>query len=410
MQKEKVVRVYLPGYDTFIDLRRFEAQELVVGQDLGECASMAAYHEQIVKLCLASPEPPASLIEGTREQLIHSIYNSCLKINPWLKIDDVKIVVQPAEQRRRTRRKPPSLESVIGQDEAIEAVTSVMERAEAGIGDPQRPYATMLFMGPTGVGKTMLAKKMAEALELPLVRIDCAEYGSEHEYAKLIGAPPGYVGYDNGGRFDPWMEKLHGSGVVLLFDEIEKAHRKVHDMILHILDEGRFTTSCNKELNFEKCYILMTSNLGAEGVEALRNRAGFATRSVSASEREESFRRAMKSEFRPEFVNRLDDIVIFRELSQVDAEEITFDLLRDLGRRIRSKYHLKVVFGTSVRKHVLDAGFSVEYGARELRRVIKKEVESCLAKVLQSSKPGTTITLTYRGGVVSSETSASASG
>lgn len=408
MPSEKIVRCLLPSCSAFIDVRKIDPKELVVGKDIDDFGlNLNSYYENVVKMCLASPEPSLHSY-GSRLEMVNAVYSLCLRVNPWMKIDEVKLVVRKPSEKQ-TKRKVPSLCAVIGQDKAVKAISEILERAEAGIGDPNRPLSTLLLMGPTGVGKTMMAKKMAEVLVLPLVRIDCSEYGSEHEYAKLIGAPPGYVGYDNGGRFDTVLDKIHETGVVLLWDEIEKASRKVHDLILHVLDEGRFTTGNNKEIDFRKCYIVMTSNLGSEGVEALRNRAGFQARSVSQSEMEESFRIAIKAEFRPEFVNRLDEVIVFHSLSYEDAEEITSGLLRDLGRRIRSRYHVRVVFSQSVKKRVLETGFSSEYGARELRRAIKKGVESCLARMLSGAKVGSTITMNYKDGVFSCDTSTSAS-
>jgi len=388
-------KCFLSGFALFIDIWKLPPREIVVGRDIDDVEDREAYMEQVIHMVLASPEPKVTACETS--SLRDAIYNKCVQLNPWLTLAHAHLVYP---KKKKNHGVKSSFGSVIGQPHAVKAITEAMERAEAGIGDPQKPLCTMLFMGPTGVGKTFIAKKMSEVVGLPLLRIDCSEYGEAHEYSKLIGAPPGYIGHDAGGRFDAVLNEIEKNGAVVLFDEIEKANVRVHDLILHVLDEGRFTTGQNKEIDFTHCYLVMTSNLGAQGVESLKNRAGFSSRAVSKAERDESYRKAMKSEFKPEFINRLDEIIVFNALSESDAEKITSALIRDLDKRVHHRHHCRMSCKSSAKKRILELGFSVEYGARELRRVVKKEVESCVAKVVRDAPEGSTIELRYKNGVM----------
>jgi len=398
MKKTKV-RAYLSGCDAWVDIWVQQPRTLVVNKDIKTVDDYAGYKEQIVNLFLASSEPTVNA--GERQNLRQSIYAMIVKHNPWVVPDSVRIV---HEEKKRTENVSTELGGIVGQPHVVSAVQEMMDRSEAGIGDPCRPMSTMLFLGPTGVGKTYTAKKMSDALCLPLVRIDCAEYGEAHEYAKLIGAPPGYIGHDSGGRFDAAFDAID-KGAIILLDEVEKAHERVYNLILHVLDEGKFCTGQNKTIDFSKCYIVMTSNLGADRVEALKNRVGFSSRTTSKSEEEESYKKAIKAHFKPEFINRLDEILIFRSLDDSDADVISSGLLRDIFRRVRSKYKCKVTCSPAVKKRIIELGFSKDYGAREIKRTIRREVELCLAKALRSAniEDGTSLSLGVKDGVVRCE-------
>ncbi|NLZ24130.1 ATP-dependent Clp protease ATP-binding subunit [Candidatus Dojkabacteria bacterium] len=286
---------------------------------------------------------------------------------------------------------------VIGQHEAVESVVSAIKRARVGISDVSRPWASFLFLGPTGVGKTELAKVLAKELfgkEDRLIQIDMSEMMEMHSVSKLIGSPPGYVGYQEGGWLTESVKRNPHS--VILFDEIEKAHADVLNILLQILEYGHLTDGRGRKVNFKNTIVIMTSNIGAE--EISRDKVlGFGTDSPTTEESDsEKAYGAMKSELmselrrtlRPELLNRLDDIVIFRALSLVDAKKITKLLLEELNERLASQ-GVSVSITNTLLSHIVKEGFSEEYGARPIRRVVQDVVESAIAdKLLQSEKKG----------------------
>ena len=261
-------------------------------------------------------------------------------------------------------------------------VASAVKRAWVGIIDPRRPIGSFLFAGQTGVGKTELCKVLAETLygsEDQLVRIDCSEFSLPHEYAKLIGAPPGYVGHENTGFLAEEMTRV-GDGVVL-FDEVEKADDKVHNLLLQIMDEGVVTDNKGNRIRFNGSIIICTSNLGVKEVNNEIRRAGFGvdtSRMATHEERMRATREAIEKAFRPEFVNRLDEVVVFRALEQVSCLRIVDLLLKDLKVRANAR-DLNLKFSAGVRRQVVSDGYRPEYGARELRR--KSWTEICPKKV-----------------------------
>ena len=270
---------------------------------------------------------------------------------------------------------------VIGQSEAVKAVSRAIRRARAGLNDANRPLGSFIFVGPTGVGKTELSKALAECLfddERNLIRIDMSEYMEKHSVAKLIGAPPGYVGFDEAGQLTEKVRRKPYS--VVLFDEIEKAHPDIFNLMLQILDDGRLTDSKGRVVNFKNTIIIMTSNVGASEAKSV-SALGFGG-SSPADEYEkmsDRIKEALKERFKPEFLNRVDDIVVFSKLGKADAEKIVSILLDGLGKRLENMgVSLKVT--RSALDYITESGYDNEYGARPLKRNIQKLVEDRLSE------------------------------
>ena len=283
--------------------------------------------------------PVAKLVEGEREKLLHL-----------------------AEHLHRR---------VVGQDEAVEAVASAVLRARAGIKDPNRPIGSFIFLGPTGVGKTELARALAEFLfdsEQALVRLDMSEYMEKHTVARLIGAPPGYVGYEEGGQLTEVVRRK--PYCVILFDEIEKAHQDVFNVLLQILDDGRLTDGQGRTVDFKNTVVIMTSNIGSQVI------TGYAGAHETMRQRVLD---ALREHFRPEFLNRIDDIVVFHALSRADVRQIVDLQLARLEARLADR-HLALDFTDRAKEHLAERGYDPVYGARPLRRAIQQEVETRLAQ------------------------------
>ena len=256
---------------------------------------------------------------------------------------------------------------VIGQDQAIGLVSDAIVRQRAGIANPNRPIGSFLFLGPTGVGKTEVARSLAEALfdsETHIIRIDMSEYMEKFSVSRLIGAPPGYVGYEEGGQL---TEKVRRSPYsIILFDEIEKAHPEVFNLLLQVLDDGRLTDSQGRTVNFKNTVIIMTSNLGSE---------------YFIAGKPEMVDSLVKSTFRPEFLNRIDELVYFLPLAKDTQIKIVDKLLGELSANLKSQY-VELTFSEALKRHILDSSFSLEYGARPLKRFIQKEIETAIARKL----------------------------
>jgi len=278
---------------------------------------------------------------------------------------------------------------VIGQEQAVVALSKAIRRARVGLKSPNRPIGSFIFSGPTGVGKTELAKALAEAVfgsEDNMIRVDMSEYMEKHSTAKLIGSPPGYVGYDDGGNLTEIIRKKPYS--VILFDEIEKAHPDVFNIMLQILDDGRLTDSKGRHINFKNTIIIMTSNVGASMITTT-SKLGF---SVADDEQKDKYEHLkdtvmeeMKKSFRPEFLNRIDDIIVFAHLQKPEIRQIVDLMLNDLFKRLESQ-NLNIEVTDEVKDYLGDAGYSEAYGARPLRRLIQKRIEDGLAEEILSGK------------------------
>lgn len=268
---------------------------------------------------------------------------------------------------------------VIGQEDAIKAVSSAIRRARAGLKDPNRPIGSFIFVGPTGVGKTELSKAIAEAVfgdESALIRVDMSEYMEKHSVAKLIGAPPGYVGFDEAGQLTEKVRRKPYS--VVLFDEIEKGHSDIFNLLLQILDEGRLTDSKGRQINFKNTVIIMTSNVGASEIKQV-NTLGFGEKEQEYDKMKDRIRDALKEYFRPEFLNRIDEIITFRKLERNELEKIVFILLSGLKKRLQAIGVDLTVREAAVDLILQEAG-EEEYGARPLKRVIQRRIEDRLSE------------------------------
>ncbi|OIO49896.1 MAG: ATP-dependent chaperone ClpB [Parcubacteria group bacterium CG1_02_42_13] len=291
--------------------------------------------------------------------------------------------IMESEMQKLTRIEEVLKERVIGQDEAIKAVASALRRARAGLAPFDRPLGSFMFLGPTGVGKTELARTLAEFIfddEKALIRIDMSEYMERHSVARLIGSPPGYVGYEEGGQLTEIIR--HRPYSLILFDEIEKAHPEVFNILLQVLDNGRLTDGKGKIVNFKNAIIIMTSNVGSELTKEMA-KLGFSVSSEEESkEKEENYKTrlnaALKNHFRPEFLNRIDEIIIFHALTKKEIGQIVDIQLDEVKERLKEK-KINAVIDQSLRKYIVENGFDPEYGARPIKRLIQKMILDKLA-------------------------------
>jgi ATP-dependent Clp protease ATP-binding subunit ClpB len=287
---------------------------------------------------------------------------------------------------------------VVGQEQAIEAVANAVRRSRSGLGDEKRPIGSFLFLGPTGVGKTELARALAEAMfndERAMIRIDMSEYMEKHSVSRLIGAPPGYVGYDEGGQLTEPVRRRPYS--VVLFDEVEKAHPDVYNTLLQVLDDGRLTDGQGRTVDFKNTVIILTSNIGSQHIQAIEDRT-----ELDVGDRRELIRRAVMDDvrkvFRPEFVNRLDEIVVFDRLGREELRQIVQIQLREFEKRL-ARRDLKLEVAPAALDVLAEAGWDPQYGARPLKRAIRKYLEDPIARSLLGGQfpPGTTLVVDRDG-------------
>ena len=278
---------------------------------------------------------------------------------------------------------------VVGQEEGVQVVSEAILRSRAGIKDPRRPIGSFLFLGPTGVGKTELARTLAESLfdsEDNMVRLDMSEYMEKHSVSRLVGAPPGYVGYDEGGQLTEAVRRKPYS--VILFDEIEKAHPDVFNVLLQIMDDGRITDSQGHTVDFKNTIIILTSNIGSR----------YLTEGVTGDDIPESVRESVFTElrhaFRPEFLNRLDDTILFKPLTLENIRSIIGLLLRDLNKRLRER-KITIALDEAATDWFAEKGYDPVYGARPLKRLIQKEIENALARGIISGAIGEDSTVRF---------------
>ena len=283
---------------------------------------------------------------------------------------------------------------VIGQDEAVEKVSEAIMRSRAGIGDPRKPIGSFLFLGPTGVGKTELAKSLAECLfddEHNMVRIDMSEYMEKYSVSRLIGAPPGYVGYEEGGQLTEAVRRKPYS--VVLFDEIEKAHPDVFNILLQVLDDGRITDSQGRTVDFKNTIIILTSNLGSEYILE-----GIEKDGTISQDAKDKVNMLLKKSFRPEFLNRLDEIVFYKPLMKQEVSKILELLIKDLEKRLEDK-RITIELTQSAKDYLIDNGYDEVYGARPLKRFVQKKLETLMAKEILKEKilPDSKVEIDYNG-------------
>ena len=301
-------------------------------------------------------------------------------VSDWTKIPVQRLT--EGESKRLAHLEKELHRRVIGQDEAVKAVAQAVKRGRVGLKDPGRPIGSFLFLGPTGVGKTELSKALAEAVfgsEQAMIRVDMSEYMEKHSVSKLIGSPPGYVGYDEGGQLSEKVRRNPYS--VLLFDEIEKAHPDVFNILLQVLDDGHITDAHGRKVDFKQTIIIMTSNAGAQAIIEPK-KLGF----MSAQDEKQDYER-MKSNvmeevrrlFRPEFLNRIDEIMVFHPLNKQHIRRIVTLLLKNLELRCREQMDIQLKITDSVKDYLAEAGYDSKCGARPLRRAIQTKLEDTLA-------------------------------
>ena len=289
---------------------------------------------------------------------------------------------------------------VVGQDDGVTKVTEAIIRSKAGIKDPSKPIGSFLFLGPTGVGKTELAKALAESLfddEGSMVRLDMSEYMEKYSVSRLIGAPPGYVGYDEGGQLTEAVRRKPYS--VVLFDEVEKAHPDVFNVLLQVLDDGRITDSQGRTVDFKNTIIIMTSNLGS--AHLLEN---IASDGSISPEVEQAVMTELRGNFRPEFLNRLDEIIMFKPLTKDNIGNIVGLLMEELNQRLSDR-NIKVVLTDAAKDYIIEKGYDPVYGARPLKRFLQKHVETLSAKLILEDrvKGGDTIRMDVKDGRLTAE-------
>src|SRR6188474_1761836 len=374
--KEKEAAINDQDYEVAANLRDSEAQA----------------KESIESLRASWQQTQAAEVAQVTEEDIAQV------VAMWTGIPVTRIAQEESE--RLMHMEDALREKVIGQDEAIDTIAKAVRRARAGLKDPKRPIGSFIFLGPTGVGKTWLAKALAEFMfgsEDALIKIDMSEFMERHNVSRLVGAPPGYVGFDEGGQLTEAVRRKNYA--VVLLDEVEKAHPEVFNILLQILEDGHLTDAKGRRVDFRNCIIIMTSNLGAKQLQT-NSSLGFRNRGESAESQAEASYEVMKEKvaaelknnFRPEFLNRIDATVVFRSLTVEEITQIVDLMLARVRDQLRAQQmHLEVT--QDAKEHIIKLGYDVAYGARPLRRVIQNMIEDVLAEHLLLGKyePGTTI-------------------
>ncbi len=389
---EAASRVRLDSYNSPVEAKQKENQlNLLIAQkneairrdELERAVRINKEIEQVNKE-LDEIRAKASKAPVDREKLRLTPDDIAKVVSNWTGVPVVKLTQTEAQ-------KLLDLESilhqrVVGQENAVKAVSDAIRRARAGLKDPNRPVGSFIFVGPTGVGKTELSKALAEAVfgnEDSIIRVDMSEYMEKHSVAKMVGAPPGYVGFDEAGQLTEKVRRKPYS--VVLFDEIEKAHPDVFNLMLQILDDGRLTDSKGRVVNFKNTIIIMTSNVGATRV-AQKNALGFASSSQAQYDTMcDNYNEALKEKFRPEFLNRIDDIIVFHKLTKEETSKIAELLLTSLRKRL-SVMEVKMQITPQAMELIIEKGYDNDYGARPLKRVIQRNIEDKLSEEILSGR------------------------
>lgn len=362
-----------------------EALEAALAE--GDIEAVQALKKDLDKTDKKIEKTKHNMREKEQEQMLVTEEDVADVVSVWTKIPVSKIT--QTESQRLLKLEEILHKRVVGQNEAVETVAKAIRRGRVGLKDPKRPIGSFLFLGPTGVGKTELSKALAEAMfgnENAIIRVDMSEYMEKHSVSKMIGSPPGYVGFEEGGQLSEQVRKNPYS--VILFDEIEKAHPDVFNVLLQVLDDGRITDSQGRTVDFKNTIIIMTSNAGAQRIVDPK-KLGFSNVENAESEHKNMKNNVMeevKRMFKPEFLNRIDDIIVFRALSKEDVKGIAALMLKELKNRLAKQMDITLTYGDTVKNFIFEKGYDKKYGARPLKRAIQNNIEDSLAEEILSGK------------------------
>ena len=387
---EACAHVSLTGYKVPAHLTEMEDEKKQLGLQK-ESAIKEGNFEEASKIQKKQQELEKK-IESTRKRFDKKIASS----NPEVSVEDIAAIVsswskipvqklQQSDTQRLNNLEKELHHRVVGQDEAVNAVARAVKRGRVGLKDPKRPIGSFLFLGPTGVGKTELSKALAEALfgkEEAMIRVDMSEYMEKHSVSKMIGSPPGYVGHEEGGQLSDKVRTQPYS--VILFDEIEKAHPDVFNILLQVLDDGHITDSQGRKVDFSNTVIIMTSNAGAKSIIDPK-KLGFATKEDPKSDYKKMKQNVMdevKMIFRPEFLNRIDEVIVFHALEKKDMKQIVTLLCKEFTARVKRQLNISLTIRDSAKDLIVEKGTDAKYGARPLRRAMQTELEDKLAEAI----------------------------
>ena len=393
---EAASRIQLAGYQSAPEMEAYELElsalrdekeEAVKSADLSRAKAVQTRQLEVE----AEMEKLRAKTErrNKRKKLVVDEAAVAATISDWTKIPLQRLT--EGESKRLARLEKELHKRVIGQEEAVKAVAQAVKRGRVGLKDPNRPIGSFLFLGPTGVGKTELSKALAEAVfgsEQAMIRVDMSEYMEKHSVSKLIGSPPGYVGYEEGGQLSEKVRRNPYS--VLLFDEIEKAHPDVFNILLQVLDDGHITDSQGRKVDFSNTVIIMTSNAGAQSIIDPK-KLGFNTKEDAAGDYKRMKNNVMneiKFIFRPEFLNRIDEILVFHPLTTEQMQKIVGLMCKELVKRAKEQLGIHLTIRDSVKKHIVETGMDKKYGARPLRRAVQNQLEDKLAEAILSGEIG----------------------
>ncbi len=377
-----------------------ELEDALVNSDFEEASKIKKNIEKtkkkIEKTKIANHNKEEEILEITGDDVADVV-------SVWTKVPVSRIT--ETESSRLLKLEDTLHKRVVAQDEAVDAVAKAIRRGRVGLKDPKRPIGSFLFLGPTGVGKTELSKALAEAVfgdEKSLIRVDMSEYMEKHSVSKIIGSPPGYVGFDEGGQLSESVRKNPYS--VILFDEIEKAHPDVFNILLQVLDDGHITDSQGRKADFKNTIIIMTSNAGAQRIIDPKT-LGFGGGNDAEKDHEDMKKGVMdeiKQIFRPEFLNRIDDIIVFRTLTKDNIKAISALMLKELKTRVKKQMDITLTYGDTIKNFIFDKGYDKKFGARPIKRTIQNEIEDKLAEeILKGAvKQGEKVSIGVKDGKV----------